>query len=260
MRSLPRAAIVAITAASSIGLSACGSAGDGASPSSSAAAGDAATALVRSALDTATTVESVHFTLTTSGKLDRQQVVSAAGDLIVRPKPSAQGTATVRASGDKPAAFVLLDGTMYADVGGSGFVAHRAGTSFYDVGALFDPKDGIPDILRTLRGAAIAGEEQIDGTASTRVTGTAKSSDLAELAGIRAAHGSSSAQAPVSIWIQTSAPHNVLRISGTPQADTRVQVALSNWGNRPSIAAPATRSVPSGAPSTPPGVSAKPAK
>ncbi|UEA85062.1 LppX_LprAFG lipoprotein [Tsukamurella paurometabola] len=260
MRSVSRIAIATLTSAATIGVSACGGGGDEVAASSSAAGPDTAASLVRSALHTASAVESVRFVLSTSGQLDRQQVVAAQGDLIVRPKPSAQGTATVRANGDTPAAFVLVDGTMYADIGGAGFIAHRAGTSFYDVGALFDAKDGIPDLLRTLRDLAIAGEELVDGTPATRVTGTAKSSDLAELAGIRAAHGASSRPAPVTVWIQTSAPHNVVRISGTPQPNTEVRVALSNWGVRPSIAAPTTRAVPAEPTSTPPGVSAKPAK
>ncbi|MFD9829688.1 LppX_LprAFG lipoprotein [Tsukamurella tyrosinosolvens] len=260
MRSFSRTAILTLTAVSAVGVTACGGGGDGAAARSSAAGSDAATALVASALHTASAVDSVRFVLSTSGRLDRQQVVSAQGELIVRPRPTAQGTAIVRASGDKPAAFVLVDGTMYADIAGAGFVAHRAGTSFYDVGALFDAKDGIPDILRTLRDATIAGEEQVDGVATTRVTGTATSSDVAELAGIRATHGAASGPAPVTVWIQTSAPHNVVRISGTPQPNSEVRIALSNWGNRPSIAAPTTRAVPSEPTSTPSGARAKPAK
>ncbi|KXP03600.1 hypothetical protein AXK60_17495 [Tsukamurella pseudospumae] len=251
-------AIIATVAAATLGFTACTAGEADGTPAGSATTD--VTALVQSALSTARAVESVHFVLTTSGSLERQQVISARGDLVVRPKTSAKGTAVVRANGDADAQFVLVDDTMYADIGGKGFVAHRAGTAFYDVGALFDPKDGIPDILEHLGSAAIAGDEQIDGTATTRVTGTAKASDLAELAGIRAAYGRDSAPAPTTIWIQKSAPHHVIRISGAPRTNTEVRVDLSGWGVRPDIAAPTTRAVPSGPTSPPPGATAKPAK
>ncbi len=257
MTALSRSTIIAIAAAT-LSSAACTAPAADDTPAGSSATD--APSLVRSALATARGVESVHFVLSTSGSLERQQVVSARGDLILRPKPRAKGTAVVRANADADAAFVLVDDTVYADIGGAGFVAHRAGTAFYDVGALFDPKDGIPDILEHLGSPAIAGDEDIDGTATTRVTGTTKASDLAELAGIRAAYGRDAAAAPVTVWIQKSAPHNVVRISGAPRPSTEVRVDLSGWGVRPDIAAPTTRAVPSGPTSPPPGATAKPAK
>lgn len=56
------------------------------------------------ALTAADAVESARFALTTSGDLDRRQVVTAQGDPAVRSRTSARGTVTVRAGGYRIAA------------------------------------------------------------------------------------------------------------------------------------------------------------
>jgi len=269
----PKAALVALAACSALTLGACTSTVGGAEPSAQSSSADeaenrptlggdaAAVALVQSAIATSDALEAVHFVLRTTGAIDRLQVVGAEGNLTVKPRTAASGTATVKAGGHTPAKFVLIDDTMYADIGGKGFVAHRTGDSFYDVAALFSPTDGIPDILRHLQSAAVAGEGQIDGIATTRIAGTAPAADIAELAGVRTAHGATSPQTPVTIWIQKDAPHHVVRISGVPQSAAEVEVTLSKWGEKVSVTAPSARPMPTGAATaTPPGVSGKPKK
>ena len=112
-------------------------------------------------------------------------VTKLEGDVSDTPQTVATGSATLRV-GQIPqdAKFVFVDGHLYSDLGKPGsYTDFGNGKSIYNVSVLLDPNKGLANVVSKLQGASVAGTEQVNGVATTKITGNSSADDIATLAG-----------------------------------------------------------------------------
>jgi lipoprotein LprA len=117
------------------------------------------------------------------------------------------------------------------------FVDYGPGTSIYNLSVLLDPQQGLANALAKLKDPKAAGSEDINGTKTTKITGTASTNDIAELAGARKAP-EKERTVPMTVWISDSEPHYLVRAQIEPVADTKLVMTLSEFGKQVNVTKP----------------------
>ena len=123
-------------------------------------------------------VTGMHLNVAVQGDVPNLSVTKLDGDVSNTPQTVATGTATLTV-GQKSvdSKFVFVDGHLYSDVADPGgkYTDYGDGVSIYDVSTLLDPNKGLANILSNLKNPKVAGTEQVNGVATTKITGTLSS-------------------------------------------------------------------------------------
>ncbi|OBJ90881.1 LppX_LprAFG lipoprotein [Mycobacterium asiaticum] len=214
----------------------CGSNGsDGAkSPGSTANVtnGEAAT-LLKQAADVMRKVTGMHVKVAVQGDVPNIRVTKLEGDVSNTPQTVATGVATVQV-GEKSeeAKFVYVDGHLYSDLGQPGsYTDFGNGASIYNVSVLLDPNKGLANLLTNLRNGSVAGSQQVNGVATTKITGNSSATDVATLAGTRLTDESVST-VPTIVWTASDGSSHLVQIQINPTSNTSVTLTMSDWGKQ----------------------------
>jgi lipoprotein LprA len=192
--------------------------------------GDAAT-LLKQAADVMRKVTGMHVSLAVSGNVPNLRVTKLDGDVSNTPQTVATGNATLLL-GNNPqdAKFVYVDGHLYSDLGQPGtYTDFGNGASIYNVSVLLDPDKGLAHLLANLKDASVAGTEQVNGVATTKITGNSSADDVATLAGTRLTSENVST-VPTTVWIASDGSSHLVQLKIVPTPDTSVTVTMSDWG------------------------------
>ncbi|OBK23431.1 LppX_LprAFG lipoprotein [Mycobacterium asiaticum] len=214
----------------------CGSNGaDGAkSPGSTANAtnGEAAT-LLKQAADVMRKVTGMHVNVAVQGDVPNIRVTKLEGDVSNTPQTVATGVATVQV-GEKSeeAKFVYVDGHLYSDLGQPGsYTDFGNGASIYNVSVLLDPNKGLANLLANLKNGSVGGSQQVNGVATTKITGNSSATDVATLAGTRLTDESVST-VPTIVWTASDGSSHLVQIQINPTSNTSVTLTMSDWGKQ----------------------------
>ncbi len=208
-----------------------GTSNGGSSPSSANV--DAAT-VVKQAADAMRQVTGMHLDVAVQGNVPNLSVTKLDGDVSNTPQTVATGTATLTV-GQKSvdSKFVFVDGHLYSDVADPGgkYTDYGDGVSIYDVSTLLDPNRGLASILSNLKNPKVAGTEQVNGVATTKITGTLSSSDIARLAGSRLGPENETTT-PTTVWIASDGSHHLVKLQIVPVENGTVTLTMSEWGKQ----------------------------
>ncbi|MPY77613.1 MAG: LppX_LprAFG lipoprotein [Actinophytocola sp.] len=155
--------------------------------------------LVENSANTAAGITSTHFAVDVNGTVPGFGVESIDGDLSMKGQDvAAKGTAVITAFGAAAEAeFVLTDGTLYLNTGGGNYqeIPESQAKLVYDFSAVLDPERGVAKLIRNLSGPTTVAEEDVNGTATYKITGTATKDDIAGLV------PSAKSDVDVTLWV-----------------------------------------------------------
>nr|WP_306464292.1 LppX_LprAFG lipoprotein [Mycobacterium paragordonae] len=214
-------------------LAGCWSPKNNSSGSGSNAPNADAASTVKQAADAMRKVTGMHVSLTVQGAVPNLEVTKLDGDVSNTPQTVANGTATLTV-GKSPvdSKFVFVDGHLYSDVAEPGkFTDYGNGASIYEVSTLLDPDKGLAHLLANLQNPKVAGNEQVNGVATTKITGTSSTDDVATLAGSRLSP-QNAPPTPTSVWIASDGSYHLVKIEITPVENGTVSMTLSEWGKQ----------------------------
>ncbi|WP_244975431.1 LppX_LprAFG lipoprotein [Mycobacterium kubicae] len=214
----------------------CGTPGPTATKSSGATTSTTsgeATTLLKQAADVMRKVSGMHVNLTVQGDVANLRVTKLDGDISSTPQTVATGVATVLVgSKSEDAKFVFVDGHLYSDLGQPGsYTDFGNGASIYNVSVLLDPNKGLANLLTNLKNGSVAGSQQVNGVATTKITGDSSADDIATLAGSRLTDQSVTT-VPTTIWTASDGSSHLVQIQIVPSADTSVTLTMSDWGKQ----------------------------
>lgn len=214
----------------------CGTPGPTATKSSGATTSTTsgeATTLLKQAADVMRKVSGMHVSLTVQGDVANLRVTKLDGDISSTPQTVATGVATVLVgSKSEDAKFVFVDGHLYSDLGQPGsYTDFGNGASIYNVSVLLDPNKGLANLLTNLKNGSVAGSQQVNGVATTKITGDSSADDIATLAGSRLTDQSVTT-VPTTIWTASDGSSHLVQIQIVPSADTSVTLTMSDWGKQ----------------------------
>lgn len=220
-------AVLAVTVAGAIAVAGCSS-----SPTSSSGGGDAAN-LVQQSSDAMKSLSGAHFVITAEGKVPNLKVTKLEADVASKPAVAATGSATIQMGQQtQDAKLIYTDGHLYSDIAEPGtWVDYGPGSSIYNLSVLLDPQQGLANALAKLKDPKNQGSEDINGVKTTKITGTASTTDVAELAGARKAPEKEQT-VPMTVWIATDEPHYLVRAEIDPVPDTKIVMTLSDFGKQ----------------------------
>lgn len=233
---LPTRAVAAAALAVILAIGGCGTkASDGAkAPASSATAaqGEAAK-LLKAATDVMRKVTGMHLNVVVDGEVPNMRVTKLEGDVSNTPQPVATGLATVLVgSNSQEAHFVFVDGHLYSDLGQPGsYTDFGNGASIYNVSVLLDPDKGLANLLTHLENGTVAGSQQVNGVATTKITGNSSARDVATLAGTRLTDDDVST-VPTTVWTASDGSSHLVQIRISPTTSTSVTLTMSDWGKQ----------------------------
>ncbi|MCF8569393.1 LppX_LprAFG lipoprotein [Gordonia sp. HY002] len=192
-----------------------------------------------------------HVVLSVDGQLQSINATKVDADIETKPKLEGEGTTTLNMGGKSvDAPFVYIDGTLYTNVDGAGFQDYGDGRSIYDISKILDPEAGVANILRNVDGAQEAGEETIDGTATTKITGTVTGKTLSGLTSTAAEGPGSDGTYDATIFI-TTGDNQVARVVVSPTERVTMTVDLNEWNKSVDVEKPTDVQAPTKKPDAP---------
>ncbi|WP_155772216.1 LppX_LprAFG lipoprotein [Mycobacterium asiaticum] len=221
-------------------VSGCGSKPNASNGGSSSGANVDAASTVKQAADAMRKVTGMHVSLTVQGAVPNLAVTKLDGDVSSTPQTAATGTATLIVGKDPvDSKFVFVDGHLYSDLAESGkFTDYGNGASIYDVSTLLDPDRGLANVLAHLQNPKVAGNEQVNGIATTKITGTSSTDDVATLAGSRLSP-KDAPPTPTTVWIASDGSNHLVKIEIVPVENGTVTMTMSDWGKQVTATKPA---------------------
>ena len=201
-----------------------------------------ASKLVSQSADALKALAGAHIVITADGKVPNVKITKLEADVADKPAVAATGDATLQMGGGQTqnAKLIYVDGHLYSDIAEPGkFVDYGKGDSIYNLGVIFDPSQGLANALSKLKNAKEAGSETINGTDTTKVTGTISSNDIAQLAGSRKAPENAT-DVPITVWIGKNDPHNLVQaqVESPFAQDAKLTMTLSDFGKTVSVEKP----------------------
>ncbi len=230
------AVVLAIGGCSSNG----GSGASGKSGTTATTSTGEASALLKQAAEVMRNVTGMHLSLRVQGDVPNLRVTKLDGDISKTPQTAATGTATLLV-GKSPedAKFIYADGHLYSDLGQTGKCTDFGnGASIYNVSVLLDPDKGLANVLSKLQDATVAGTENVNGVATTKITGKSSADDIATLAGTRLTEQSDST-VPTTVWIASDGSSHLVQMQIKPTNDSSVTITTSDWGKQVTATKPA---------------------
>ncbi|HKN53692.1 MAG TPA: LppX_LprAFG lipoprotein [Amycolatopsis sp.] len=179
---------------------------------------------------------STHFALKVNGSVPGLSVQRLDGDLTKANGGGAKGNGALTLLGQLvDAEFVLVNGSLYikGPTGGWQKLPAALSSSLYDPSAILDPARGIPKLLAGVQNAKTEGEEDVNGVATYKVTGTVPKDAMSGLLpGIPA-------DANATIWVRKDAGHAPVKASLGFPGNATVDVTLSDVDKPVTVTAPA---------------------
>lgn len=263
---IPRVATIALScaAAASIALTGCSTESGSPTATGTSAAStetgsttviDDPAAQVEAAAANTADLDGAHLDLSVEGSVPNLNAKKVTADLVTTPADAAKGEATVVFGAEDPdeveAPFVYVDGVLYADIAGDGYLSYGDGTSIYDVSVFLDPDKGLAHVLTELTDPTAIGSERIDGVETTKISGTVPAGALAALTGARQVVGPQDAPVPTTVWLTTGTNQLARLVFAPNPADENatITVDLGSWNETVDIERPAVINTPSVAPS-----------
>ncbi|BBY54314.1 LppX_LprAFG lipoprotein [Mycobacterium koreense] len=238
-----RTGVVATSAfvAAALTLSGCSSSDSGTTDTgqNNGSNGDAAQ-LVEDSAQALSEVTGLHMKITTEGTVPNLAVKTLEGDISNDPQTAATGDATlIVGQKDIDAKFVYVDGHLYSDVGdpGGAFTDFGDGASIYDVSTILDPDKGLANVLSKLKDPKKEGTETIDGTETTKVSGTSSTDDIMALSGSRLAP-KDAVEMPTTVWIADDGTNYPVKVQVVPVDGAVLTMVLSEWGKKVEVTKP----------------------
>ncbi|KAA1245156.1 LppX_LprAFG lipoprotein [Mycobacterium simiae] len=237
MKRAPRTLAVTVATALAVLLvvSGCGHVDSGRkSPGTTASTtSGAAATLLKQAADVMRKVTGMHVSLDVQGDVPNLRVTKLDGDVSNTPQVAATGSATmILGSETQEAKFVYVDGHLYADLGQPGtYTDFGNGASIYNVSVLLDPNKGLANLLANLKDASVAGSQQVNGVATTKITGSSAADDIATLAGSRLTAESVST-VPTTVWTASDGSSHLVQVQIVPTPNASVTLTMSDWGKQ----------------------------
>lgn len=228
-------AAVATAIAALLAISGCGHKDSGSnSPATTASTSSAeAATLLKQAADVMRKVTGMHVSLVVQGDVPNLRVTKLDGDISNTPQTVATGSATmILGTETQDAKFVYVDGHLYSDLGQPGtYVDFGNGASIYNVSVLLDPNKGLANLLANLKSTSVAGSQEVNGVATTKITGTSTADDIATLAGSRLTAENVST-VPTTVWTASDGSSHLVQIQIVPTPNTSVTLTMSDWGKQ----------------------------
>lgn len=190
-----------------------------------------AATLLKQAADAMAKVTGMHVTVTVQGDVPNLRVTKLEGDISNTPQTVATGNASlIVGKTPQEAKFVYVDGHLYSDLGQPGtYTDFGNGASIYNVSVLLDPNKGLANVLSKLQGGSVGGTEQVNGVATTKITGNSSADDIATLAGSKLT-AESVTTVPTTVWIASDGSAHLVQLQIRPTNDTSVTLTMSDWG------------------------------
>jgi lipoprotein LprA len=187
--------------------------------------------VVKEAADAMRQVTSMHLHVDVQGNVPNLSLTKLDGDVGKTPQVATGNATLTVGSKSEDSKFVFIDGHLYAQLGGTEgkYVDYGDGVSIYDVGTLLDPDKGLAHILANLKNPKVAGTEQVNGIATTKITGTSSSNDVATLAGRRLGPETET-QEPTTVWIASDGSHHLVKLQFVPAENSTITLTMSDWG------------------------------
>ncbi|ACC42559.1 LppX_LprAFG lipoprotein [Mycobacterium marinum] len=239
MKHPPRSVVAtAVTLAVVLAIGGCSSNGGSGGPGTATgttvttSSAEAAT-ILKQAAEAMRKVTGMHVNLTVDGDVPNLRVTKLEGDISNSPQTVATGSATMLVGNkQEDAKFVYVDGHLYSDLGQPGtYTDFGDGASIYNVSVLLDPNQGLANLLANLKEASVTGSEQVDGVATTKITGNSAADDIATLAGSRLTSADVTT-VPTTVWIATDGSSHLVQIKILPTPATSVTLTMSDWGKQ----------------------------
>ncbi|HET6734088.1 LppX_LprAFG lipoprotein [Mycobacterium sp.] len=226
-------AVLAVTAAAAVALVGCSSSSD------TSSGADAAT-LVQQSSEAMKNLTGAHFVITAEGKIPNLKVTKLEADVASKPAVAATGTASIQmGQQSQDAQLIYTEGHLYSDIAEPGtWVDYGPGSSIYNLSVLLDPQKGLANAVAKIKDPKVEGTEDINGTKTTKITGTASTNDIAELAGARKAPEKEQT-VPITVWISDSEPHYLVKAEIQPVPDAKLVMTLSDFGKQVNVTKPA---------------------
>lgn len=192
-----------------------------------------AATILKQAAEAMRKVTGMHVNLTVDGDVPNLRVTKLEGDISNSPQTVATGSATMLVGNkQEDAKFVYVDGHLYSDLGQPGtYTDFGDGASIYNVSVLLDPNQGLANLLANLKEASVTGSEQVNGVATTKITGNSAADDIATLAGSRLTSADVTT-VPTTVWIATDGSSHLVQIKILPTPATSVTLTMSDWGKQ----------------------------
>ncbi|GJP00342.1 lipoprotein LprA [Mycobacterium marinum] len=239
MKHPPRSVVAtAVTLAVVLAIGGCSSNGGSGGPGTAigttvtTSSAEAAT-ILKQAAEAMRKVTGMHVNLTVDGDVPNLRVTKLEGDISNSPQTVATGSATILVGNkQEDAKFVYVDGHLYSDLGQPGtYTDFGDGASIYNVSVLLDPNQGLANLLANLKEASVTGSEQVNGVATTKITGNSAADDIATLAGSRLTSADVTT-VPTTVWIATDGSSHLVQIKILPTPATSVTLTMSDWGKQ----------------------------
>ncbi len=239
MKHPPRSVVApAVTLAVVLAIGGCSSNGGSGGPGTATgttvttSSAEAAT-ILKQAAEAMRKVTGMHVNLTVDGDVPNLRVTKLEGDIANSPQTVATGSATMLVGNkQEDAKFVYVDGHLYSDLGQPGtYTDFGDGASIYNVSVLLDPNQGLANLLANLKEASVTGSEQVNGVATTKITGNSAADDIATLAGSRLTSADVTT-VPTTVWIATDGSSHLVQIKILPTPATSVTLTMSDWGKQ----------------------------
>lgn len=226
-------AVLAVTAAAAVALVGCSSSSD------TSSGADAAT-LVQQSSEAMKNLTAAHFVITAEGKIPNLKVTKLEADVASKPAVAATGTASIQmGQQSQDAQLIYTEGHLYSDIAEPGtWIDYGPGSSIYNLSVLLDPQKGLANAVAKIKDPKVEGTEDINGTKTTKITGTASTNDIAELAGARKAPEKEQT-VPITVWISDSEPHYLVKAEIQPVPDAKLVMTLSDFGKQVNVTKPA---------------------
>lgn len=225
--------VLAVTAAAAIALAGCSSSSD------TSSGADAAT-LVQQSSEAMKNLTGAHFVITAEGKIPNLKVTKLEADVVSKPAVAATGSASIQMGQQtQDAQLIYTEGHLYSDIAEPGkWIDYGPGSSIYNLSVLLDPQKGLANAVAKIKDPKAEGTEDINGTKTTKITGTASTNDIAELAGARKAPEKEQT-VPITVWISDSEPHYLVKAEIQPVPDAKLVMTLSDFGKQVNVTKPA---------------------
>lgn len=232
------AIVIAAAIAAILALAGCQSGSD--SGSGDGGSGQDAAGLLQQSAEAMRGLTGAHVVLTAEGQVPNVKVTTLEADISNKPAPVGTGSVTLD-MGDAPgtAQIIYVDGHLYSDIAEPGtFVDYGDGNSIYNISVLLDANNGLANALTKIKDPKSEGGEDIDGTKTTKVSGTVSTNDVSALVGLRRAPEKEKTL-PITVWIADGDPHYVVRAQIAPTDDAKLTMTFSEFGKQVTATKPA---------------------
>jgi lipoprotein LprG len=195
-----------------------------------------AAGLIQQSVAASRALQSAHLEIAVTGKVEGLPVKTLSADLTNVPSTAVQGNAKIVMGGsDIDAELVVLDGTLYAALTPDNWLDMGPAADIYDPSVILDPNTGLANMLAALSDTTAEGFETISGVPAVRITGTASPDSVNKLIPQLKATG----PLPATVWIEKSAPHQLVQAQVEQSPGNTVALTLSEWDKPVTVTKPA---------------------